>query len=250
MKTKDTYNVFFEPGEVTEIRAYGLKGRSKAWEGWAGGSGVVYGYFDNPDDFGVAAEALEQARAPGIYFVLNPVLPDLLARACNRLKAAGQKSPQTADKDILCIRWLPVDLDPDRPSGISSSQAELDAAISVRNKIGQWMKKKWDLPAGAGVPAVSGNGAHLCYRLPDLPLERRDNPSEDPNVQMIKHALVALHQEFSRDGQGVQVDLKVYNPARIWKLYGTTARKGDHISARPHRKSYIEGKWLKGGDKQ
>jgi hypothetical protein len=136
------YNLFFNPGEVTEIRAFGLSKGSKAWEGGAGGAGIVYGYFDNPKDFAKAA-AMEQAMAPGIYFTLNPVIPDLLARAANRLKAAGTKSITTSDKDILCIRWLPIDLDPKRPAG-------------------------------------------------------------------------------------------------IWKLFGTTGRKGDHIEERPHRKSCVD----------
>src|SRR5262249_16019924 len=37
----------------------------------------------------------------------------------------------------------------------------------------------------------------------------------------------------------VKVDRKVYNPARIWKLYGTLAAKGDAIPGRPHRLSRI-----------
>jgi hypothetical protein len=31
----------------------------------------------------------------------------------------------------------------------------------------------------------------------------------------------------------------VFNPARIWKLYGTWARKGDDTKSRPHRLSRI-----------
>ena len=33
----------------------------------------------------------------------------------------------------------------------------------------------------------------------------------------------------------VAVDRSVHNPARIWKLYGTWAGKGDSIPERPHR---------------
>jgi len=31
----------------------------------------------------------------------------------------------------------------------------------------------------------------------------------------------------------------VFNPARIWKLYGTVSRKGDSIPERPHRLARI-----------
>jgi len=81
------------------------------------------------------------------------------------------------------------------------------------------------------VPAMSGNGAHLLIRLPEL--------ANDPeNVQRIKSALAAIAREFQ--GPYVDIDLSVYNPARICKLYGTTARKGDSTKTRPHRKSFIE----------
>ena len=62
-KCSDVYLFFFEPGEVVEIRAYGLSRSNKAWEGFAGGNGIIYGYFDNADDFGAAAEALDRAGA-------------------------------------------------------------------------------------------------------------------------------------------------------------------------------------------
>lgn len=228
MNCADVYNLFFTPGEVTEIRAYGLSRSSKAWEGWAGGSGIVYGYFDNAQAFGAAAAALEQHKAPGIYFTLNPTVPDLLARAANRLKASGAKPIQTSDKDIACIRWLPIDIDPKRPAGISSTDAELALAVETRDKIARFLKKEYK---AMGIRAVSGNGAHLMIRLADL-------PNTEENKSKIKRALQGLAAKYSDDK--VDIDLSVFNPARIWKLYGTTARKGDSVAVRPHRVSYIE----------
>lgn len=228
MQFSDVYNLFFAPGEVVEIRAYGLSKSNKAWEGWAGGAGIVYGYFDNAEAFGACAAALENAKAPGIYFTLNPVVPDLLARAQNRLKAADQKTVTTADKDILCIRWLPIDLDPVRPTGISSTDAELKAAGAVAKKIIAWMQKEIGLIVS--IRGVSGNGCHILYLMNDVPVT-------DDNVNHIKNSLRALQAKFGT--KKVNVDTGVYNPARIWKLYGATARKGDNTKTRPHRKSYI-----------
>lgn len=235
----DVYNLFFSPGEVVEIRAYGVHGKGP-WEGWAGGAGIVYGYFDNAEDFAAAALALEKAKAPGIYFTLNPCLPELLARAANRLRAADAKSPTTADKDIKCVRWIPIDLDPVRPSGISSSDEELARAIKLRNEIWRWLKEKWGIEPA--VPAVSGNGAHLLIRIPDSDFDRT-NPGESEVVGLVKGTLAAIAAAFPPEKTGVEIDQKVFNPARIWKLYGTTARKGDHTKERPHRKSYIEKRW-------
>jgi hypothetical protein len=237
-KCSDTYKLLFAVGEVTEIRAYGCKGRNKAWEGFAGGTGIVFGYFDNAEAFGKAADALEASKAQGIYFTLNPVLPDLLARAANRLRAADGKTPSTSDKEILCIRWLPVDLDPIRPAGISSSAEELAEAVELRGKIEKWMIEQftWEPTARA----ISGNGAHLLYRWTDTPLTNKANPSEDPMVIQIKRGLAGIHATWKNDK--VEIDQKVFNPSRIWKLYGTTARKGDSTPTRPHRASYVEPK--------
>jgi len=241
MNCSDVYNIFFKPGELTEIRAHGVKGNNKAWEGYAGSDGIVYGYFDNADDFGRCAEALDAAKAPGIYFVLNPIIPDLLARANNRLKAATRKSIATSDKDILFIRWLYIDLDPIRPAGISSTDDELKKAIRLRNKIHKCFK---DLGAKHCIPAMSGNGAHLMVKLKDTELTNRESPSQDPRVIIIKNALNRLAEMFGT--KDVDVDRSVYNPSRICKVYGTAARKGDHIKIRPHRRSYIEPKFLEG----
>ena len=49
--------------------------------------------------------------------------------------------------------------------------------------------------------------------------------------------LQALDLRFS--DEKVSVDTGVYNAARIWKLYGTIACKGDNTPERPHRLAYI-----------
>ena len=47
----------------------------------------------------------------------------------------------------------------------------------------------------------------------------------------------ALNDRFGYHDVGI--DTSVHNPARIWKLYSTMARKGDHTNERPHRRSYL-----------
>ena len=71
--------------------------------------------------------------------------------------------------------------------------------------------------------ADSGNGAHLLYRI--------NLPVNDDNL--VKRVLAAL--AFVFDDDQVRVDQTTYNPARIWKLYGTKACKGDDVPNRPHR---------------
>jgi len=234
MNYSDVYRIFFHPAEVTEIRAYGLSGKNKGWAGFARGAGIVYGYYNDPEAFGRDAEALDNAKAPGIYFVLNPVDPNLLARANNRLKAADMKSALTSDKNVLFYRWIYLDLDPVRPTEISSTDEELKEAIKMRNAIHKYVGERFKHKKC--IAAVSGNGAHLMIRINDM-------PPNDANERRVQNILRFFDSKFSTDK--VKVDTGVYNPARICKLYGTVARKGDSIpDFRPHRRSYIEKKFL------
>jgi hypothetical protein len=186
--------------------------------------GVVAGYFD---DFGVMAEAIAEAdgkyRAGGVYYVLNRIDPALLGRAYNRLKERAELT--TADSNIRGRRWLPVDLDPVRPAGISSSDDEHGASIARARTIATEMAGEW----GAPILADSGNGAHLLYRL--------DLPNDEDALKIVAGALAELDRRFS--DSIVRVDVTCANAARIWKAYGTAARKGDSIPCRPHRVSRI-----------
>ena len=56
-------------------------------------------------------------------------------------------------------------------------------------------------------------------------------------LELVKGVLTTLDFMFSDDV--VSVDTGVANAARIWKLYGTTARKGDSTKDRPHRRSRL-----------
>ena len=217
------YEGFFFAGEVVEIRAIDVDGAGP-WKGRA--RGTVSGYFDNAEAFAEAALALDKAQAKGVYYTLNPCNPALLARANNRLIANPKNTTQ--DNDIVCLRWLPIDLDPKRPAGISATDAEFQAARSLGREITVWMEE--ELGFSKAIRAFSGNGMHLLYRLADLPnnVEQRE---------MVKKAIAAVGAKFT--SAVVDVDQKTFNPARIWKLYGTTGRKGDSTADRPHRKSYI-----------
>ena len=227
---KQIWNLFIEPDEVTEIRILGVYGNSSAWQGYS--KGTVSGYFDNHEAFCSAIKAANKVRHTGIYFTLQVIDPRLLGRALNRLKAA---KTTTSDQNIIAYRWLPVDIDPNRPSGVSASDAELQEALQIRNDMAQYAIS--ELGFTPPIRAVSGNGGHLLFRLPDMLVS-------DQTKLFVHSTLSGLSEKFSTDK--VSIDTSVHNPARIWKLYGTTARKGDEVpagpnrEARPHRMSYID----------
>lgn len=86
-----------------------------------------------------------------------------------------------------------------------------------------WLEK--DLGFPGLVLADSGNGAHLLGRI--------DLPNDLESTSIIKKCLEALSVRFTDDS--IAVDLTTFNAARIWKLYGTFACKGDSTPERPHR---------------
>ena len=186
------------------------------------------GYFD---DFGRLAQAVEALDADpavaGIYVTLNVANPDLLARRANRIKMRlSRKDATTADADIVRRRWLPIDIDPVRPSGVSSTDAEHEAAIEAAGRIAGYLAEQ-GFPEP--IKADSGNGAHLLYRV-DL---ANDGAARD----LVKGVLATLDVLFSDDA--VTVDTANHNAARIWKVYGTMSRKGDSTPTRPHRRAAI-----------
>jgi hypothetical protein len=215
------YNLFFHPGEVVELRAIGLRGKNKAWEGFAGGKGgIVSGYFNDGEKLAAAAKALDYAGARGVYFT-----------AKNRL-VCPQEEATTPDMYMKCIRWFLIDLDAKlldgtrRPKGISASEAELKVCEETARKVAAWLE--CEMGFAKAIRAFSENGYHLLYRLPDL-------PNDDEHKAIVKNATAALAEKFGQD----DIDVSVANPGRIWKYYGTTGRKGDSTTERPHRKSYL-----------
>ncbi len=186
------------------------------------------GYFDDHERLVRAVEALDADPAvAGIYVTLNATNPALLARRANRIKMRlGRKDATTADTDILGRRWLPVDIDPVRPSGVSSTDAEHDAALDAAGRIAAYLSEQ-----GFGEPlrADSGNGAHLLYRI--------NLPNDEAATEVVKGVLATLDALFSNET--ITVDTANYNAARIWKLYGTMSRKGDSTPERPHRRAKI-----------
>jgi hypothetical protein len=119
-----------------------------------------------------------------------------------------------------------LDFDPVRPAGVSSTDEEHAAALARAQECKDWL-------ASEGFPqpllADSGNGGHLVNGL--------DLPNDDASRQLVENILKAVAGRFS--DSKVKVDVSVFNAARISKVYGTLACKGDDIPERPHRLSSI-----------
>lgn len=204
--------VLFEPGQVIEVRAFPEAGRPRS------------GYFNDIDQLAEKADALAaDPSIAGIYWTVNPCAPDLLARRHNSI---GPARETTTDGGIVRRRWLLVDADPERPSGISATDPEKAAAFARADAIAVALEALgWPAP----VRADSGNGAHLLYRV--------DLPNDADATALIRRCLEALSARFS--DEAVKVDTTVSNAARIVRLYGTPNRKGAHMPDRPHRRAAL-----------
>ena len=101
-------------GEVHELRVpkYNTYGNTAS------------GYFENPKT--MASAVAEWDSQANLYLTLNPVNPALLARANNRI--IDKSTNTTSDADITRRNWLFLDIDADRPAGISSTEVELGTA--------------------------------------------------------------------------------------------------------------------------
>lgn len=208
---------------VIEIRALNVAGRGRPMP--------VAGYFDNLDQAVAAVNQLLHRRATGIYVTLNEVKSDLLARAANRLADYPQST--TSDADVVRRKLLLIDIDANRPSGVSSTQEELDESWRVAaSVVGYTQNCAWPDP----VIAMSGNGYHLLYSV--------DLPNDTASTELIKELLKLFDRYFSTSvavGAPVaaKIDTSVSNAARITKVIGTPARKGDSTVDRPHRVSQV-----------
>ena len=206
--TVNWLSLLHEPDEIVEIRSIDPKP-------------VVSGYFkaDSP------AIAKELAKYPNrtFYQTMNRVKSACYSRGQHE-RLIERPKETTSDNDIAGYQWILIDADPVRPSGISASKDEKEAA---RRVAGMAMKKLMAMGFSEPVVADSGNGYHLLFKV---------HASTDDR-QVLADFLAVLDMWFSTDA--VKIDTAVYNPARITKLYGTVARKGANTPDRPHRPSRI-----------
>jgi len=214
---QQAYRLLTAPGQVVEIRALEASFDTSRY------TATIGGYFDNIEI--LTREICRLRQAQGIYITLQPCHPDLLHKAKNKLKP--QKSADaTSDKHITEYRWLLIDSDPERVTGISSSDDEHNQALAHSAFIcNELCAIGWPDP----VTADSGNGAHLLYRI--------ELTTDETDKNLVKRTLAGLAERYSTDA--IKVDTSVFNPARICKLYGTLACKGDNTTERPHRLSRL-----------
>jgi putative DNA primase/helicase len=214
--TRAFLSALMPPGTVLEMRIFGAsfeRGYVVAAQQY---SRTLAGWYD-----GVNNIAVDAGRISGVssFVTFNPCNADLLSRSDNRLTKAKHT---TKDEDILCLRWLYLDIDPKRPAEMSSTDSEHAHALKLRDTL---LTSEPQF-SGSVLSGSSGNGAFILLRLPDLPRNKESSA-------LIARALAALSARYSNDV--ALIDVKTKNASRVMCLPGTVKCKGCHRSERPWR---------------
>ncbi len=189
-----------------------------------GGTYTASGFFKGIEIEKVLSELEKFDRAQGVYFTLNSLNPALYERSPGAIRTYVPRGEATKDADILTRDWVLLDIDPIRPSETSASNEEKQAGEQVLNAAVAFLKAE---AFPDPVLIDSGNGYHAYIRV-DLPVE---------DGGLVRRFLRSLAAKF--DTEKAKVDVTVHNPARIVKLPGTLAAKGENTLERPHRRSTI-----------
>jgi hypothetical protein len=207
-------------GGIVEIRQLRCETSS-------GGRFTASGYFNDPDGAVEELTRIDTEFQPaGSYVTLNPVRTELLARSCNRM--TRQPECTTRDNETPHRYALLVDVDPVRPSGISSTNVELANAHAVAEQLRNMASVEFGWPEPI-VASMSGNGLQIIYRI--------DLENSAGSRQLVENTLRGLAARF--DTADVKIDVSVGNAARLCKIPGTYARKGDFTPDRPWRRAEL-----------
>jgi len=99
---------------------------------------------------------------------------------------------------------------------------ELERAECLADEISVYLEERdWEIPH----KVMSGNGYHLYYPI--------DLPNDDDTAALIETSLDTLAEKFNTED--FEVDTVVFDAARITKVIGTLAIKGEASEDRPYR---------------
>lgn len=183
---------------------------------------TISGYFYDIEE---ALKTLPQYDRYQIYFTVNQVKDACSSRVqFNRFQQV--QGSATSGNDIAHRWWLPIDIDVERPTDVSSSDDEKEYAHKKAGEVYKFLQK-----AGFSSPVVcdSSSGYHIYY-----PIDA-DNTAEVKSI--IENFYAVLGDYFTDDR--VKIDKVVGDANRIMRLYGTFGRKGRDSEERPHRMSKI-----------
>lgn len=202
------HSIFKRADELFEIRILGDRTYS--------------GYFYDVEE---AIKALAPYDNANIYYTINEVKSACASRdQFNRFRQV--RGTATSKQDIEHRWWLPIDVDCERPSGVSSTDEEKAKAHKKAQDVFVFLRDN-----GFSTPVVcdSSSGYHLLYPI--------DMNNTQESEDCIKAFLEILSSNFT--DESVKIDVVLHDANRILRLPGSYGRKGRSTSDRPHRLAKI-----------
>ena len=179
--------------------------------------------FFHPDDYeseqGLKNNFIHKARQLNrlgytCYTPMNPIDKDYAPPVGKGTKALG----------ILKYTTMMVDVDRTKKlgKGNPATDDELAQAEHLTDAIAAYLE---GMDFGLPKKVMSGNGYHLYYPI--------DLPNNDDAADLVETTLDTLAEKFNTED--FEVDTVVFDAARITKVIGTTAIKGEQSQNRPWR---------------
>jgi len=137
--------------------------------------------------------------------------------------------------DIVAIQTIVIDLDPERPRDMPSTDEELNRTIEVAQNMTGWFKEN-----GYKEPyiAITGNGVQLFFSIPKVDVLDENRYELQDKIQNFE---MFLRRKFKDELKKKEVILdSMYDLPRITRVIGTLNVKGKEVPGRPRRCS----RWL------
>src|SRR6516225_9022879 len=126
-EVKQALNTLLLPDQVVELRALSVGGT--VWTG-------IYAPDDRP---AMAEKAKELSEAPGfkaVYFTLNPLRAETLG------SGGRGRGGAAVDEDVESRALLLIDLDPERPKDVSSTDEEKKSAWAIISTVREFLRDR------------------------------------------------------------------------------------------------------------
>lgn len=190
------------------------------------------GYFDNEADLASCLEALDDDVT--LYYNAHIISDSFKENVPHNILEAGKANSALKNTDVCQMQYLVVDVDVDTDGNgsdespkVNVTQEENAKAVTMATKIAN------ELATGGftGIGVVnSGNGAHVI--IPCIPFEVKKN-----NLGYVKQFVRLMAKKYNEDT--CNIDIKVTNAGRIFKMPGTLSKKGIPTEENPWRHASV-----------
>ena len=192
------FDIFKSDNPLTEIRLIDPSGK------------IFSGYFKSA---GAIIEAVRPySRTCNVYFTVNPVNESCYARE-QKDKLVARPKNATTDSEIVGRKFIFLDLDAKRVSGVCASDSEVAFVKQKANEVYRFLVGEGFYPP---VVIFSSSGVHFYLKCSIAATPKND--------ELIKRFTMAVGMLFS--DEHTDVDGKIFNRGRIARLPGTYSRKG------------------------